>query len=290
MVYTPELIAQKTLYSANMNPDVTVLGTTSKNLLATYIDDAQQDLAEILLKHRPDLLSYYFDLTLTGASSYYIPDSIVFDYENILMCEDITNSDSPLQTIPADWRDRMNYRDGTIQSGKTTWAIRDQNIEFVDDSFPTSGTYRFWYTRRPVGLFYGTAGGGTSTTIIFPTSPTLGQVNVVTNDYYNGMCVRCNNQTKLITDYVASTYTATISGTWATTPLNTHTVYLMSPLPERLHSIIPEVAASKLKVLNDDDATQLRNMIDERMQVYISRIERPQTQSPEYVRRIPRVY
>jgi hypothetical protein len=215
---------------------------------------------------------------------YFIPDSIPFNYEKILMVEDYTSSTSPLKTYSTDWLDRMQYFEGLIDDTRLEWSIVDQYIEFPNKE--TSRTARIWYTRRPVGLFYGTVGtGNTSTALKFPATPTAGEL-IPENDYYNGMKVYFSGQIRTISDFVASTNVATIAPAWATTPTDSVSVIeLLSPLPDRLHKLIPNIGARLIKAGNDDDTSELRLLISEQIQDIIKRIKKPAAQQPTTIRK-----
>lgn len=283
MVYTLARLIERV--RAMVNEDITA-GTTADSTMGLFIDDAQNKIADIILDERPDILSYYFDLTATGALSYFIPDSIPFDYETILHIEDYTDSDSPTRTSATQWFDRMEYIEDFINPTYDVWSVRDQYLEFPDK--PTNKTFRVWYTRRPVGLFYGTVAAGASTTVTFPASPTVGEVRNV-NDYYNGMKVYISSgDVRTISDYVGSTRVATVSSAFGTTPTTSHTVSLLSPLPERYHSLIADVAARLIKIGNDDDDTLILRFLEKEEDRMRNRIRKKEIQSPEYVRRIGR--
>jgi len=259
---------------------------------SSFVDDAQDFLADKVLATRPDLLSHYFDLTTTGAQQYYIPDSIPFNYEQILKVEDVTGvSDTTartgIPTVPTPWGDRLHYSTGLVTPPSQPYSIRDQYIEFPDRV--DARTFRVWYTRRPVGLFYGTVSGTcSSTTVLFPTTPTCGVRHLV-DDYYNGMFCEVNDEVRKISDYVTSTKTATVESAWLTTPTADDTVSLISSLPTRLHSLIPAVGAKMIRgTMNDDDINAIMALIEETFTEYIGRLAHSQVQLGEQIRRVPR--
>jgi hypothetical protein len=283
MIYTVQNLVRKIRQETNQDPEYE--GAVSNTEMGMYIDDAQDAIADQILNKSPLLLSHYFDLTLTGAREYYIPDHIPFDYETILMVEDVTASDSPHRTHYTMWGDRMNFRGRSTRTVYDVWNLRDQYIEFPEE--PTSKTMRVWYTRRPVGLFYGTVAGGTASTITFPTYPTVGEVRLK-DDYYIGMNVHCNSEIRRITDYVGSTRTATVDSVWSTTPTTSHTMSLISSLPQRFHQLIAMYAVRSIKVSEDDDDTLVARFIREEMANKTSKLQHNQRQQPERVRHIPR--
>jgi len=283
MIYTLQNIIEKVRWQSNQN---TATVSMPKNTLMSCIDDAQNEIADVILDARPDLLSNYFDLTLTGAERYYIPSYIPFDFETILMAEDITSSDNPLGTIPTDWFDRMQYRTDEIYATyRAPWSIRDQYIEFPNE--PNNQTWRIWYTRRPVGLFCGTVAAAGSTSITFPATPSYGDVQPV-NDYLIGMKVYSGGEVRTITDFVGSTRVATIGEAWGSTPTTTSTFSILSPLPERFHQFIADVATEMVRIGQDDDGNTIRAMVERKLAKHIKRIERPQIQTPEFVRQVSR--
>ncbi len=251
------------------------------------LDEAQDELCDELLTADPLILADYFDLTLTGAERYYIPTYIPFNYETILMVNDVTDDTTlPGKTIATAWRDRVSIVDSSMIPEYEGWSIIDNNIEFP--GLPGSGTMRVWYTRRPVGLFYGTvAANAGSTDITFPTTPTVGEV-ILENDYYNGMKVYVSGQVRRITDYVGSTKVATITPAWSSAPTTASTVELISPLPDRYHKQIVLRAVRSIKLDLDDDDTSVLRKIQMDTDLMKSRMVKREKQGPEYIRQIER--
>jgi hypothetical protein len=290
MIYTLPLILKVMRQESNQNA---VVRTMDASVEASYVDSAQDYLADRVLSVRPDMLSHYYDLAVTGLQQYYIPDSIQFSYETILRVEDVTGDDGTvartgLSTVPTPWGDRLWYANGDVNPLKQPWSVRDQFLEFPDR--PNGRTFRVWYTRRPVGLFYGTVGvGNTSTTVVFPTTPTAGE-RIPQDDYYNGMYGACASQVRRISDYVNSTKTATIESAWTTTPTDSVTEFsLISSLPNRLHPLIPDVAAKMIRgKVNDDEIGGIDALIEEVYTEYIGRLAHSQAQLGEQIRRVPR--
>ena len=252
------------------------------------LDEAQDDLCDELLKVSPLILASYFDLTLDGSMRYYISDSIPYDYETILMITDIDDdANSPTKTVVTAWHDRLNVIDDTMVTDRIVWSIIDNNLELPNQE--TSGTLRVWYTRRPVGFFYGLVGAGSTTlTVTFPATPVMGEL-IPQNDYYNGMKVYVNGQIRRITDYVASTKVATITPAWTTTPVETtDTVELISPLPAQYHKTIVNRAIQSIKLDLDDDDSGIAQKIAQDENRAKSRLGKRQRQMPETVRHIDR--
>jgi len=281
MIHTVQNMLKMMRVQSNQDETESFLSTAVEMM---YLDNAQDMIAEIILDERPGILANTFDLTLTGTNRYFIPDSIPFNYEQILMVEDYTTSTSPLSTSQTDWWDRMTYYENLDDSVRIPWSVQDQYLEFPNKD--NNKTIRVWYTRRPVGLFYGTVGtGNTSTALTFPATPTAGEL-IPQDDYYNGMKVYFSGQVRTITDYVRSTNVATISPAWTTTPTDSvSTTELLSPLPDRLHKLIPNIGARLVKAGNDDDSTELRIVIKEQLDAIIKRLNKPAIQQPETIRK-----
>lgn len=282
MIYTLPTIVKRVSFNVRDNITTSSLDPT---VLASVIDQAQDSLTDAILDIRPDILSTYADLTLTGALEYRLSDIVSSQYESILMVEDVTGTDMHGRTSATEWADRMDYFSSDIVPTDEPWAIRDDFIEF--NRLPNNATMRIWYTRRPVGLFYGTAGGGASTSVIFPTTATLGEV-IHADDYYIGMKVCYANQVRRITDYVASTKTATVTPAWGTAPTGTSEISLVSPLPDRYHPLIVDIASRIIKIGLDDDDSLIRQAIMESTTTMTSRLTKAQSQSPQFIRKISR--
>lgn len=283
MIYTLDRILEKTRFQSSQN---TYSSSMSEAVEVSFIDDAQDLIATRLLEYRPDMLSTYVDISLTGAERYYLPDSVPYEVEQVLFAENITDTSSPLPSIPTDWWDRLSFINNEIIPEDEVWSIRDKYIEFPRK--PTGETWRIWLSRKPTGLLSGTAAGGSSTTIIFPTTNSYGDT-ILKDDYYIGMSVYCNNEVKLITDYVSSTKTATVSGTWTTTPTNAHSMSLISSLPTVLHSLISTVAAMYIRgTANDDPIEGINALIEDTFLKHIKRLSTAQKQTAKQITRVQR--
>ena len=254
------------------------------------LDDGQDAVCDELLENDVLMLANTFDLTLDGSFRYYIPDSIPFDYENILMVEDITSgATSPQKTVVTAWNERMYsfFNVGEFSSGTVKWSLIDNYIEFPEQ--PSTGTMRIWYTRRPAGMFFGTVGAGnTSTTVVFGVTPTMGEI-LAKDDYINGMKVYFDGQVSRITGFVYSTLTATITPAWSTTPIDSTSTYeVISPLPERYLSRVVNEAARLIKIHLDDDDTLLARKNQEDSTHMNRRMSNRQQQAPEMIGHVPR--
>ncbi len=256
------------------------------NFEITMLDDGQDIVCDKILDENPYMLSTYYDLTLTGTERYYLPDSTPFNYDTILMLENISSgTDSPVKTINTIWQDRMEYHEDNIVTDKLVWSIRDNYIEFPN--LDNSMTVRIWYTKKPTGFFYGTPAAGSSTSVTFPASATAGEI-LIDDDIYVGMKVYFSNQVRRITDYT-SAKVATITPAWTTAPATSGTIELISPLPDRYQRLIVEEAARKIKIANSDDDSQIGRYTNEQEGLMRKRIARPVVGEPEYIRKIGRL-
>ena len=283
MIYDYPTILKMAMYKSGQSVSSPSIDAT---VLASIVDDAHSILSDTFLQLRPDLLSTYYDLTTTGVKTYNLTDYITtLNYDRVLCIEDITDSDNPLPTIPFDWQDRHYYYYNNVQQSREPWNIRDQTLELPNA--PAGNIFRIWYCQRPTSLFYGTSAGSGATTVTFPATATYGEVRI-DNDYYIGMRICYAGQIRKITDYVGSTKIATINTAWTSQPTTTGTISLISPLPDRYHFMIPDVAARIMKVGRDDNDQFLQRYITENIERIEVSMSKKQTQTPEYVRKISR--
>lgn len=280
MIYTLPYIIREISFGTGQS-----VGTLSMDrvVLAMKIDAAQDKITDTILEIRPSLLSTYFDLSLTGVEEYKLTDYITWDYESILRMDDITNSTDPIRTSAFNWGDSAQYYENVIYPAYEPWGVRDNVLTFPEKS--SGRTVRVWYTRRPVGLFYGTAAAGAATSVTFPATPTIGEL-IPETDYYVGMRVCCANQVRTITAYNATTRVATVDSAWTTNPSSSTEVSLVSPLPKRYHPLIVDLAVRRIKVAVDDDDSMIRAAITEDVTLMNSRLSKQQVQTPEYIRKV----
>lgn len=280
MIYTLPNIIREVMFGTGQNVNAPSM---DRAVLSMKVDAAQDKITDVILEVRPSILSAYYDLTLTGSEEYPLADYIQWNYEAIVKVQDVTNADQPAKTTPFNWGDSDAWTSSDIFPDYTGWSIRDGSL--VLPAKPTTGTLRIWYTRRPVGLFYGTAEGGTDTTVVFPATPTVGEL-IPEDGYYVGMLVCCTNQLRRITGYTASTRTATVDSAWTTNPTSSTEVSLVSPLPRRYHPLIADLAVRRIKVAVDDDDSLVLRALNEDMALMNARLAKSQVQTPEYVRKV----
>lgn len=103
-------------------------------------------------------------------------------------------------------------------------------------------TWTLVYMKGPILLHYGTAASVAAGTITFAASPTKGDL-VAQDDYYVGSAVRVYSattgafQTRIISDYDATTRVATLRSNWGTTPTGTILYEICPALPEPYDAI-----------------------------------------------------
>ncbi len=260
------------------------------DIMVNALDSAQDKIVDIMLEANPYLFSYYYDLTLTGAESYWLPDYIPFDYCQIIMVSEYQNPDE-YETVHTIWGDRLYYQTENVPTLGIPWSIRDQNIDFPMKD--TGDVMRIWYTRRPKGFFYTTCSTtGTTTTAVFTSSVTKGDL-IPQDDYYIGMKIvnYSTNELSRITDFDAytssTTHTITFSPAWQAATTSASVISLVSPLPDKAAQLIIDEAVRRIRVGRDDnDETYLRMNLENAgiMQMGTKR----NTAYPEYVRKIPR--
>lgn len=150
----------------------------------------------------------------------------------------VDNKDSyrlPLRSTIPGW-----FRSGFGRAGK---------ISFMGDVTSFAGT-RLWFVRRYPPLHYGTAASGSTTTIVFASSPT-GRV-VKRDDLYVGMDIEFSSgtntdQIRRITDYVGTTNTATLDEALPQAVSGTSTYSLVVPLEiEHLEYFVEETTRRML--------------------------------------------
>lgn len=268
--------------------DITDFSTDQMKVMVARLDSGQDWVVDKMMDDNPYMFATYYDLTLDGSERYYLPDLIPWDYHTILMVADVTGGTANLQqTVATVWGDRLYYYDGTITPySKEPWSVMGQNIEFPLK--PIANIMRIWYTRRPKGFFYCTATSGSTTTAVVPATMSAGEL-VLEDDYYIGMFMAVGTEVSRITDYVASTRTFTFTPAFLTTVSSASVVELVSPLPTRAQQLIIDKAIDRIKIGDDDPNDQILRSIESDVITFGNSVGKMQTQSPRYVRKVPRV-
>ena len=120
-----------------------------------------------------------------------------------------------------------------------------------------AGTANVLYIRRLPRIMYATLSSFTTTTLVWPSSPTLGTIDD-RDDYYNGCTVRFVSATTgagqraVVTDYVASTRTMTIA---APTTALTGTVVaeVVCEIPEEHHISVCLLMTMLAKIADEQE-------------------------------------
>lgn len=281
MEYTLQKLIRAVQLCGIENPDS---GTMDPDDIVDKINEEQEYLGAQILRTRPDMLCTYFDLTTTGLREYGISNGIPRYIDHVFAIEDVSGSD-PMGTDVVRFEDRFSYL-SSVTNETIRWYYNKGKLGIP--SADTGTTIRVWYPKRPVPLFYGTVSSGTSNTIVFPSSPTAGEL-IPENDIYNGMLLKLNDgQVREITDYVASTRTATVDVAWGTTPTNANTVSLVSPIFPRFQELLHLGASLRLKIGLDDEIQPIRFQYDRLYQSLEAFMRKEQSQEPQRVRHIPR--
>lgn len=183
-------------------------GMTDLRIFRVF-NQVQSDLARVVYRADPDRYGTYVEYS--AATSGTLPPLV----RKIQYVEHQGSGGDWTRVDQAKFR---RLRDGISESGNA----------------PSSGTFRVNYARMLPFLSYGTADSATATTIVLAETPTYGET-VLVDDYYNGATIEIvsattgANQTGTITDYVASTRTATVA--WSTTPTGTIIYNIVCELP-----------------------------------------------------------
>lgn len=286
MIKSTRQIIREVLLGANGSvDDLSSLGSDYQNAIVGIIDDACDRVCDEILLSNPYMLSTYYDLTLTGAQSYYMPSYFPFNYDSIVLIEDVTNGASDAEgSITTIWGDRMRYVEDTNDyTGRVVWSIRDQYIEFPHEQ--SGNVMRIWYSKKPTGLFYGPAAAGATTTSVTISSATVGQLVAETN-HYVGMYLMSGTQARRIT---ASTTAGVFTvDAFSTAPAEAAVLDLVNPLPQRYHQRIVREAVIAIRASNDDPIGDLLALSDREATTMTRRLRKSSVQGPELIRRVDR--
>lgn len=285
MIYTVQNMLKKIRWETN-HDEFEFSGSSELEMM--YVCDAMDKVFDDITAIRPEILSNYFDITLDGSLEYYIPtySGGYFDYDQILMVEDRTSSNSPLPTISSNWADRMQYLDGvTSNTSRIVYSIRDNYIETPNKE--STGTLRVWYTRRPSAPIYGTVSSATSTTLVLPETLTGGELRLE-DKYYNGNKVWAANQIRTVSDYAYATRILTVSSAWSTIPTGTDTFSTLPALPERLNKLIVLEAIYAIKISQEDDGRDILTAIEREQNTLYKKLRKRSRQTAWRPRQVPR--
>lgn len=158
---------------------------------------------------------------------------------------------------------------------------------------PPSETLYAVVIREPVTLSLGTAAGGSTTSITFATSPTVGR-NIQTDDHYNGCRIAILSgtgalQESVITDYDGGTLVATSA--WPVA-LSTDSVYsLMENMPRVVVDAVVLRAAHNLTRFDAEFEHVINRLYGEAQHAYqsaLSELQVPSSESAEMPRIVER--
>ena len=282
---TRQVIREVLLGTNGSVDDLTTLGSDYQNAVVGLIDDACDSVCDEITIANPYILSTYYDLTLDGSLSYYLPSYIPFNYDTITLIEDVTNgASSGARTITTIWGDRMRYIEHVGgYTGDVIWSIRDQYIEFPHEQ--SNNVMRIWYIKRPAGLFYGAAVAGATTTSVTISAATVGQLVAETN-YYVGMYLMHDTQARRIT---ASTTAGVFTiDAFTTAPSTGDVLDLVNPLPRSYHQRIIREAIIALRAANDDPINDLIHLSERESTIMTRKLRNSSIQGPEYIRHVER--
>lgn len=122
----------------------------------------------------------------------------------------------------------------TYQIGDYGWVLEPDFLRLREATI--NGTLTVWAVQTPVRQSYGTASSATATTLVLPSSATIGQTSVEPN-YYVGARIGIESgttgagQVRRISAYDSATRTCTVP-TWTTTPTGTIVYSLLMDLPD----------------------------------------------------------
>jgi len=249
------------------------------------IDDAFDRVCDEIISANPTMLATYYDLSLDGSQAYYLPDLIPWNYESILLVENITGGvDDAEATITTIWGDRMRYVEGwPLTYGRIIWSIRDQYIELPNKE--TTGTLRIWYPKRPAGLFYGSASAGATTTSVTIATATVGQLVAETNHYIGMYIIHDTQARRISANTTAGVFTVSA---WTTAPSENDVLDLVSPLPRAYQQRAIREAQIAIRAGGDDPIGDLVMLSDREAPDMTRRLRKSGIQGPEYIRRVDR--
>jgi len=281
MIYTLQKLIRAVQLSGIENPDS---GTMDPDDIADRINEEQEYLASVVLHIRPDMLCAYWDLTTTGTREYGVVSGMPRYLDHVSVIEDVSGT-NPMGSRVLRFEERFSYLT-TLSANAIGWYFRGGKLGIPD--YDTGTQLRVYYPKRPAPLFYGTVAAGTSTTVTFPSTPTVGEL-IPEDDVYNGMLVKLDDgQVREVTGYTASAYKATVDVAWSTTPTTDNVISLVSPIFPRFQEMLHLGAAIRLRAGSDDEINQIRFEYDRLMNQLEAFMGREQSQETKRVRKIAR--
>lgn len=248
------------------------LDASEKFLSGSEVEDrlfaSQQEILRSIVKEDPSFFVAYKDIPLSsGTATYDLPLNARMGTRLIFVQN--TNSSRGLELPAANWQQYLTLESPGIINLTDSWSfIMEGSKVRVTPTPQSSSTIRVWYSPSYGNMIEGPAAAATSTTIqLYSGNPDyinrFGKIDA-RNDYYNGMEIRIlsgngEGQSRVISDYVGSTRTATVD-TWDTTPDASSKFCIMCPVPEDHHALVPLRAALLMSAKNRNRGPELNNL------------------------------
>ena len=259
-------------------------GGTSIDIYLDFINDAQEETAGEIISQQPEFMPTFTSITMDGTERHIIPASL--GMEQILGVEILDSASNPSDMAPVRFDDRFNYLLDILSLSKAPYYVHGNVLGFP--AKPVTGTVRLWYSKRPAPLFHGLATAADSTHLTFDSSNVTDGTLFAIDDWYNGMYwLTSDGQLRGVTDYVGATYTAEIDQAWSTNP-TTDAGSLISPVPLRFQELIPLRAGKRLRIINEDDLTDLYRLETKLEKDMKLQIKRRNVHEPRVVRKLAR--
>jgi len=251
---------------------------------ASYVNQAQQHLQNIVIHAFEDYLTAKQSITLTNGTS-----EITLNTNAIkIRIVERTDTTPDKKFYPINLSDKYDYDNtynypGYTSDDLTQWySFWGKNLVIVPT--PTaSGTGQIWYIRRLADLSYGTAAAADATSITLATTATFGTTSDE-NDYYNNTRIKIISgttgagQIQEISDYVGLTKVCTTTWQNAITPTGTVIYSMLSDIPEEYDALIPVYAARLANISDEVINVGLDNLYAELKDQMIKSLENRQRQ------------
>ena len=235
---------------------------TSRNFLPgdiamQHLHAAQQEIVRQIIAENPTfyIASTTLDL-VSGTALYDLPQNARLG-ARILFAEN-TQDDVGVRVPPARFREHFFIEEPGLLSLVHGYSFTLQGAQVRVTPEPVASVtsaIRIWYGPEHGNMVQGVPTAATDTTVtLFETPNYTNNFGVIDlrDDYYNGMELRVISgtgagQSFSVSDYVGSTRTLTIDGTFttalATSGEDASVVALMCPVPEGFHALLPLRAA-----------------------------------------------
>lgn len=237
--------------------------------IARRLHSAQQEIVRAIQKQSPSFYVSYFDISLVSNQATYdmplnarLGARVIFSQDTGSAVGGIVPPTVLEALVDADLPSLVNLTDTYM------FAFEGNKIRVISTPQSSkSNAIRVWYIPTYGNMLQGSVASATDTTF------TLGSTQLtpdyttyygkldLRNDFYNGMEVVLTDgtgvgQQRLITDYDGATKTFTVD-TWDTNPDTTTTFYVMCPVPEDHHHLVPVRAALTGAVKNRNRQEEL---------------------------------